>query len=222
MLIQAHTLPWLTSLHWSAYKGRSMRKLTFLIPLLLSLSSVCVQEPVFAEDEQDVPALTSAEVVKVMAALPPEGCLFNPHAKYCATPGGFDRGPDAKRIADAIVGAANGHVTGDRRLDAALMATYSSYESGNKADAVGDGGLAHGAWQLHYVPEEVAFQPSRAASIWIARAVETMNGPACSGNAPDERLAGLAGSCSYELARRRVRQRLAIARQMILSQIDGT
>jgi hypothetical protein len=183
-----------------------MRKLIFLVPLLFS---VCIQEPVFAEDANDEVPLTSAEIVKVMAALPPEGCLFNPHAKYCAAPGGFDRGPDAKRIAEAIVVAANGRVTGSKRLDASLMATYSSYESGNKADAVGDSGKSLGAWQIKFIGETM-FDPRQAAIVWRARAIDAEE--VCKNLPPDERLASLAGGCMYPKVRQKVRQRMQAAR----------
>lgn len=183
-----------------------MRKLTLALPFVLA---VCDLTPAYAVDD---PAPTLDDVVHVMSKLPPEKCLYQPAGKGCDRPGGYDKGPDAQRIAAAIVESADGRLTGTRRGDAALMATFSSYESGNKADAVGDVGKALGCMQLHYVGPDVAFDPSRALPTWRGIAKGTMEAKACAANAPDERLAGVAGSCTYEPARRKVRQRVQAAR----------
>ena len=181
------------------------------IILLFALFSVCAPEPVFARSER----VTSDEVLGVMARLPSEACLYHPHGKRCSKPGGYDQGPDAQRIADAIARHADGAITGNPELDAAIEATFSSYESGNKADAVGDSGKAKGAWQLHFADEAVAFDPEQAVTWWRSIAVGTMKVGACATNPPDERLAGLAGSCTFPAARRKVRQRVQAARDAL-------
>ncbi len=187
------------------------------LTLPVMMLSTCVDmTPVFADPD---PAPTAADVMHMMARLPAEKCLYNAHGKGCDKPGGYDKGPDAARIADAIAHGADGSLTGTRREDAALMATFSSYESGNKADAVGDSGRARGAWQLHYVADSVAFDPARAVSVWRSIALGTMKAAVCRDNAPDERLAGVAGSCSYAPARRKVRQRVQVARG-VLAEIE--
>jgi hypothetical protein len=186
-----------------------MRKL--ILALLFTLS-VCDVEPVLATED---PAPTADDVLGVMSRLRPEACLYNRAAAGCDRPGRYDKGPDARRIAEGIAAAADGSLTGTRQQDAALMATFTSYESGNVATAVGDGGRAHGAFQLHYVPEQVAFDPLRAAPIWRSIARETMTSAVCKDNPPDERLAGVAGSCSYAKARRKVRQRMQAARDAL-------
>ena len=171
-------------------------------------------QPAFGETD---PAPTAQDVVGVMAKLPPEACLYS--GKKCK-PGGYDKGPDARRIAAAIASSADGSLTGTRVGDAALMATYSSFESGNNASATGDctaAGVcrAHGAWQIWYVPEDVAFDPARAASVWKSIAASSMK--TCDKNAPDERLASVAGSCTFWKARQKVRQRAQAARDALTS-----
>lgn len=93
------------------------------------------------------------------------------------------------------------------------MAIFSSYESGNKADAIGDGGKSLGAFQVRYASPEVAFDPARAVLWWRSIAVGSLK--ACEKNDPDERLASVAGGCSYPSARRKVRQRVKIARELV-------
>lgn len=169
--------------------------------------------PAFAEGVPGEAApVTVDTVLGVMHRLPEERCLYNPRGKRCDLPGGYDKGPDARRIADAIARTADGAITGDKALDASVMATFSSYESGNNASAVGDGTKAKGAWQLHFVDDAVAFDPEQAVTWWRSIAVGTMKVGACATNPPDEKLAGIAGSCTYEPARRKVRQRVQAAR----------
>ena len=212
-----------------AYGLRPMRK---LIPLLLVLS-VCEAQPVFAEDVTDVTGATAAvvtpppstssrptadDVLKMMASIPEERCLYNRHAKGCDHPGGYDKGPDARRIADAIAPAADGSIYGSPRFDAALMAIFTSYESGNKADAEGDCNeqhqcRAHGAFQLWYVSEEIAYDPLRAAPTWRSMAVSSTK--TCAKNVDDEKLASLAGGCTFSKARQKVRQRTQLAREIV-------
>jgi hypothetical protein len=91
------------------------------------------------------------------------------------------------------------------------MAAFSSYESGNKADAVGDHGQSHGAFQIKYLPPDVANDPGRAASNWVALARDG----ACKELPLDERLAGLAGSCASGKARQKVRLRVRAAREAL-------
>ncbi len=183
-----------------------------MLVFLAAVTTCGTSVPVFADAD---PAPTATEVLSVMGQLKEERCLYNPHAKGCDRLGHFDKGPDAKRIAAAIAGAADGSLTGERRLDAALMATFSSYESGNKADAVGDSGKAHGCFQMHYIDADDAFDPARAAPLWRSLAVSSMKMGACATNPPDERLAGIAGSCVYPPARVKVRQRVQAARDAL-------
>jgi hypothetical protein len=182
--------------------------------LLFAFLSVCAPEPVFAGSDH-LERIQPEEVIGVMSRLPPEACLYRPHGKGCDKPGGYDKGPDAVRIAEAIARHADGAISGNPELDAAIEATFSSYESGNKADAVGDAGKAKGAWQLHFADESVAFDPEQAVTWWRSIAVGTMKVGSCANNPPDERLAGLAGSCTFEPARRKVRQRVQAAREAL-------
>jgi hypothetical protein len=179
-----------------------------LIPFLVVLS-VCEPLPALADGVDEQAALTTKQILGVMAQLPPEGCLYNAHGRSCDRPGGFDRGPDAKRIADAIVATADGRVTGDRELDASLMAVYSSYESGNDANAKGDSGRSLGAWQIMFIGETM-YDPMRAAPVWRARAIESAR--VCGKLPVDEQLASLAGGCMYPKTRQKVRQRMQAAR----------
>ena len=188
------------------------------ITTLVLVAAACGVAPAFADAG---PMVTVDTVLGVMRRLPEERCLYNPHGKNCELPGGYDRGPDAHRIADAIAKIANGCLTGDRAIDAAVMATFSSYESGNNAEAAGDckGGTtdkamcaAHGAWQIQFVSPDIATDPYQAAATWLSIARSSMSMGACASNPPDERLAGIAGSCTYGPARRKVRQRVQAAR----------
>jgi hypothetical protein len=184
--------------------------LAVLAALGTSTDPTCgdITTPAFAETDR---APTVNEVIRVMASIPEERCLYNPNGKHCDQPAGHEKGPDARRIAQAIVANADGSLLGSKIDDAALMAVFSSYESGNKADAVGDGGKAIGAWQIHYFGD-VAFDPDQAAPIW--RSIAKASLKVCSANEPDERLASVAGSCSYPAAKRKVRQRVQLARKL--------
>lgn len=190
-------------------------QLCFAVMAILSTASTCIEEPVFADAD---PAPTVDDVIGVMKRLRHERCLFHPAGAGCDRPGGYDRGPDARRIAAAIVANANGAIAGSRKLDAAVMATYSSYESGNDASAKGDCDSsktmcrAKGAWQMWFASDDIAFDPAQAAPVWRSLAVSSMRTGACATLPPDEKLAGLAGSCVYYPARVKVRQRMAAAR----------
>ena len=100
---------------------------------------------------------------------------------------------------------------GSREQDAALIVTFSSYESGNDAHAVGDHGKSHGMLQIKYLPQDVAEDPERAVPNWIALARDG----ACKDLPQDEKLAGLAGSCQSAKARRKVRQRVEAAQRLV-------
>ena len=197
-----------------------MRKV--ILTLWVSMLATCVPELAPATDD---PAPTVADVLGVMNRLPEERCLSNRSGKRCDQPGRYDRGPDARRIADAIVANADGRITGARKLDAALYATYSSYESGNDAGARGDCNAdrsvckANGPWQIWFVSEDVAMDPGRAAPVW--RSIASGSIKACEKNDPDERLASVAGSCSYAPARRKVRLRMQAARDALAGSAIG-
>ena len=179
---------------------------TLLVSFVSLVGPACEgSEPAFADADR---APTVDDVVHVMRVLPPEACLYT--GKACK-PGRYDQGPDARRIAAAIVSHVDGTLTGDRAHDAALVATFSSYESGNDARAVGDHGKSHGMLQIKYLPQEVAENPDRAVPNWIALARDG----ACKDLPVDEKLAGLAGSCLSAKARQKVRQRAQAARDAL-------
>jgi len=188
-----------------------------LFVALLSTAPDCGGEPAFAAPVDGVEApLTVDQIVNgVMAKVPSEGCLYNREGKGCAKQfehgAGFQRGPDARRIAEAIARTADGRITGSKRTDAALMAVFSSYESGNKADAVGDGGKSYGAWQIRYLGDAM-FDPALAAPAWRSIAIESIR--VCKDNAPDQQLASVAGGCRIHQAQVKVRQRVALARDL--------
>ena len=186
-----------------------MKKLAAAFVLLVGVVSVDVARAV---DERP----TTQDVLDIMSKLPPETCLYNPHGIECSKPGGYDRGPDARRIAAGIALAVDGSVRGDMRKEAALAATFSSYESGNRADARGDCHdapdgervcRAKGAFQLWTSDDSMADDPTSAARAWIKMAVDER----CAGLDPSEDLAGLAGSCKSRKARRKVRLRTLAA-----------
>jgi hypothetical protein len=179
-----------------------MRK---ILPLALVLGSFCDNAALASEHEP----VTTQDVLGFMAAVPPEGCLYS--GKSCK-PAGYDKGPDALRIAQAIAATASGEILGNARDDAALMAVFSSYESGNDTRAEGDHHSSHGAFQIKFVPQDVAEDPVRAAPIWRSLALLGMS--ACAKNDPDERLASVAGSCSATKAKTKVRQRVQLARTL--------
>jgi hypothetical protein len=69
--------------------------------------------------------------------------LLHPHA--------MDMG-DAHEIIDAVEQAVEAdptHIFGSKEADAATMVYLAWKESNFQGAIVGDGGLAHGAWQLH-------------------------------------------------------------------------
>jgi hypothetical protein len=175
-----------------------MRNLILIAALLICTTATA--------DEDRAPSVD--QVIDMMAKLPPEGCLYS--GKACK-PGGYDRGPQAREIAAAIARHATGEILGSRQQDAALLATFSSFESGNDVHAAGDHGKSHGPLQIKYVPQQVAENPDRAVPIWIALARDG----ACAGLPTEEKLAGLAGSCASAKARQKVRQRVMAARALV-------
>ena len=117
---------------------RAMRKLIpFLFVSLLALP-LNADEPV---------RLTAAQVLQLMAKVPEKA--------HPARAGRYEQAGDAKEIAAAIAGVA------PERDTAALMTVYAAYESSNQKCAIGDQGRSAGAWQLQYVPREVACDPAQ-------------------------------------------------------------
>jgi hypothetical protein len=173
-----------------------MRKLTqALVALFVTLVSSAPQcdlggEPAFGSTEKP----STADVLSLMARVPEKA--------HPSRPGHYEQAGDAREIAAGIANAA-----GDRET-AALLTVFAAYESSNQKCAIGDGGRSAGAFQLQYVPREVACDPMRAASIWLAMAKDAQT--RCLNNEPDERLAVLtSGSCSRGRAVARTRVRIA-------------
>ena len=165
------------------------------LALLLTATTLIVSPARAAE------SLTADDVLTMVALIPaPNG-----------RPGGYERAPDARRIADAIAATADGSLLGTPREDASLMAVFASYESGNRVCPAGDGGKALGAWQLHYAGREVACDPARAARWWLAVARASVR--LCADNPPDERLAALAGGTCAR-GRRLSATRVRLAREI--------
>ena len=118
--------------------------------------------------------------------------------------GHYDHGPSAKALAEAIAR----HATS--REEAALAAVYVAYESGADANAVGDKGKCHGAYQLRYVPPDVAADPDASTRIWLSLARDAQE--KCDGEM-DERMARLmSGSCGA--GRMKARKRAAMAHEI--------
>lgn len=176
----------------------AMRKTLLALPFVLS---VCQLEPVPAfADVQQPAALTTDDVMSLMRAIPEKA--------HPARSGRYDQVGDAREIAAGIA-----HVASDRGT-AALMSVYAAYESSMQKCAIGDSGRSAGAWQLQYVPREVACDPMRAASIWLAMAKDAQT--RCPDNEPDDKLAVLAsGSCTR--GRLVARSRARIAREVALA-----
>lgn len=113
-------------------------------------------------------------------------------------------------IVGAIVEAVNADeempLLGSYIAEARLMAVYALYESRFNPIAVGDHGRALGVWQLQGVDRATAFNPVRAAEIWLRLAHASYS--KCSTLPEDRRLAQLtSGSCGHGrvVAERRVR-----------------
>jgi hypothetical protein len=149
--------------------------------------------------------VSGVEVLEMMERVPSECSLMRRPPHWCPRgPAGFERGRDARLIASAISSVAKS------REEAALLAVFSSYESGNFARAVGDGGRSLGAWQIQGIGAG-AFDPYFAASYWLDLANRNIKG--CWRNAPDERLASLASGSCFK-ARAKVRLRVRLAREL--------
>ena len=162
-----------------------MRKLIpFLFVSLLALP-LNADEPV---------RLTAAQVLQLMDKVPEKA--------HPARAGRYEQAGDAKEIAAAIAGVA------PERDTAALMTVYAAYESSNQKCAIGDQGRSAGAWQLQYVPREVACDPARAASVWLSLARDASG--RCLSSPPDDRLSVLTGgSCTRGVLVARSRARIA-------------
>jgi hypothetical protein len=162
-----------------------MRKLIpFLFVSLLALP-LNADEPV---------RVTPAQVLELMSRVPEKA--------HPSRAGRYDQAGDAREIAAAIAGVA------PERDTAALMTVYAAYESSNQKCVVGDGGRSWGTWQLQYVPREVACDPARAASVWLAMARDAST--RCPQSPPDDRLSVLTGgSCSRGVLVARTRARIA-------------
>jgi hypothetical protein len=148
------------------------------------------------------PALSADDVLEMFARLPAcEGCADD-------TRGHYERSPDAREIATAIVATVDGSLLGSSWREAALMSVFAAFESNVHRCAVGDGGLSWGTFQLRGASRADACTPERAARIWYWRAQRIT--VLCAGNPLEERLAALAsGSC--DRARAKVRHRFEVA-----------
>lgn len=171
--------------------------------ILAAIASLLCDTSAKADDDR----VTSDEVLGMMARIPsPEGGT---------RVGGYERGPDAKEIANAIAAHVNRNVDNvfaTRRQTAATMAVYSSYESGNTKCAVGDSGRSLGFLQLQRVSVATACSPFDALVIWASRAKDALE--TCANNPPEERLAPLAsGNCAH--ARLKTRGRMMVAKSII-------
>lgn len=175
-----------------------MRKLILALPFVFY---VCQLEPVPAlADVQQAAPLTTDDVVGMMRAIPEKA--------HPTRPGRYDQAGDAREIAAGIA-----HVASDRDM-AALAAVYAAYESSNQKCAEGDrdaNGVPRslGAYQLQGVPREVACDPVRAASVWLALAKDAQANH-CRNSDPDDRLSILTGgSCTRGRLVARTRARIA-------------
>lgn len=87
--------------------------------------------------------------------------------------------PDIARAIATVVAEERDHLY-DEETDAAVMLVYAWRESRFQSHAVGDGGKAKGAWQLHMTVPSVAFRPLLAARRWYGWAREGRRyWPAC-------------------------------------------
>jgi hypothetical protein len=163
--------------------------------LALLAIAVCITTTANAAPETSV---SVDDVLSMAAQIPPEQ---SPHSK----PAGFHKSPDAQAVAAGIAANASS------REEAALMVVYAAYESGLSILARGDGGKSRGPFQLKYVPDSVAYDPTAAAHYWLYLAGKSRE--LCSKNPEDEQLASLAsGYCN--VARTKVRLRAETARRI--------
>lgn len=110
------------------------------------------------------------------------------------TIGHYERGKDAREIAEAIAAKAV-----DLR-DAAEMQLYADYESSNNLDATGDKGGSHGAWQIPVV----LLGAERQLAYWLSLREHSV--AVCTDNGRATKLAALAsGSCDRALRKVRLR-----------------
>jgi len=159
--------------------------------ILIAAALVVVSVSTGAASSEQV---TADDVLAMAAKLPAEGK---------ALAAGFEKSADAKAIAAGIA------VNASDRVDAARMLVYAAYESSLTIHVTGDGGASRGPFQLKNVPDEVAYDPARAAHYWLYLASKSRQ--LCASNPPDEQLASLAsGNC--QKARVKVRRREETAR----------
>jgi hypothetical protein len=174
---------------------------------LLALGLVLGTEGIaFGEGPNATPAAVSVEdVLAMMAQIPNECALYGTSAcnpTWKKGPIGYDKFPDAREIAEAIAAGVDGVEA--PRLRAAQGAVYAAYESNNRKCAMGDGGAAHGAWQLQGVPEYIACDPLRAFPIWLGKVRASEK--ACAALPVGERFAAVAsGNCEHGRVRVRIR-----------------
>jgi len=145
-----------------------------------------------------------AFILKVMASIPAECSLYKGQKEdYCkqGTLGHYERGKDAKQIAEAI------SKTAVDEHDAIEMSVYAAYESQNRLDVIGDKGLSHGPWQTPFV--RVSAEGYLAD--WLRLRQYSISN--CSNNSDDTKLAQLAsGYCNR--GTRKVAKRHAVIEQL--------
>lgn len=128
--------------------------------------------------QADEPKVTVALVQHYQARIP--NC-----ERACTGQGAFATAGHALEIARAIARVAR------TPHEAAQLALYAAWESGNDPRAVGDAGRALGAWQLHYGP---GLDLDASARYWLAAAEASRK--LCARLPERERLAALvSGSC---------------------------
>lgn len=142
--------------------------------------------------------IVTIETVRAMQARIPN-C-----ERGCESTGAFATVPGAPKIAEAI------SATARSPFEAAEMATYAAFESGNQPRLVSKADPRdRGAWQLRFVADDVAFDPRKAAPVWLK--IADASREHCKDLPPEERLAELAsGSCKYGRAQVRHRHEIIV------------
>jgi hypothetical protein len=190
-----------------------MTKRIPLFWLTALLGSVCVPAPAFAGSPAPSAPATVADVMRVLALLPPE-CWLEHVKDNCPPIAHYDRMREAVPFVQAAVAHA-------RDLEEAVtVSAWSAWETNFKTTLRGDGGKSVGPLQLqaHILAPEKAVDLDLAIVAWLN--LKHRAEVECIRNPEDERLALIAsGNCF--MARRKVAHRTdAITRALATVQAD--
>ena len=170
------------------------------MPRFVAFLALTIMVTLFANGATGAPppGITADLVADMQAKIPEE-------SRYRAMkPAGFEHAGDAKVVAEAIAR----HASSPKQ--AAILAVFIAYESGNQLRARGDfrDGVYHsfGPLQLgtHVLPEEDAYDLDKAIVAWQALAASSA--ARCRALPEEEQLAAVAsGNCAHGHVKSRTR-----------------